>query len=155
MPTSISAWFNTRGIAATPGYSVFILPWAGVKAHSGWETRDQGSALLGGGWLRSSGTQNNYIEWDIWLEAGTYKCALIYRRNTDAGIFHIQLDGVDKGTVDSYAAAFDNNNYTEVGSIAVASAGLKTFTLKMASKNASSSNYAGNIQSCAWIRTGA
>lgn len=156
MPTPVVHVFRSRGIAALPGYSVFIEPWAGLKTSSGGApTRTQSSAALGGGYYGTGVTTvNNYIETDIWLDVGTYKVALIYHKDTDAGIYDIQLDGVSKGTVDGYAAAATNNNYSEVTGIAVTK-GLKVLKLNMGSKNASSSAYGMYLQSVAWIWTGA
>lgn len=154
MPTPVVAFFHSRGVVALPGYSVFILPFAGSFSNTNWSTRTQDSAKLGGGYLQSGGNQNDEIVWNVWLDAGTYKIALIYVKNTNAGIFSVQLDTVEKGTVDSYAASASSNNYDETVTATV-TAGLKAVKLKMATKNASSSAYYGFIQSIALIRTGA
>lgn len=154
MPTPVVHVFRSRGIAATPGYSVFITPWTASKANTNWATRTQNSALLSGGWLQSSGAQNDEVSWDIWLDAGTYKFAMVHSDDSNRGIYSVQLDGVEKGTIDAYAAGNTHNVYDEITGIAV-TAGLKVFKLKMATKNASSSAYFGVPISCAWIRTGA
>lgn len=144
-----------QGIIATPGYSVFIVPWMGSKANTNFDLRGQYSTSLGGGRLQTNPqAQNNLVNWDIWLDAGTYKFALIHSVGTDRGIFHVRLGGTDKGTIDSYSAVGNDNTYSEITGIAV-TAGLYNFELKMATKNASSSNYVGQIVSAAWIRTGA
>jgi hypothetical protein len=142
---------------ATSGFSVFIVPWMDKgKANTNWGALTQASGELGGGTLTTdSSAQNNEISWDIWLGAGTYKFALIYSKFSNRGIFSVQLDAVEKGNIDSYGASATSNNYSEITGIAVASAGIKTFKLKMATKNASSSAYWGEFNSAAWIRTGA
>jgi hypothetical protein len=140
----------------TPGYTWQYLPWMGSKTNTLWSSRLQSNAQIGGGYLRTdTGAQNNEISWDIWLDVGTYKYAQIYNKNTDEGIYSVQLDGVEKGTIDAYAAAPANNAYTEITGITVSTAGVKNFKLKMATKNASSSAYNAYINSVAWIRTGA
>lgn len=156
---SSCAWIKTAGAHSsgsggdTPGTTWIYLPWMGSKANTNWNTRLQNSALFGGGRLESSGAQNAEISWDIWLEAGTYKYAQIATHGTSVGIHHIQLDGSDVGTIDGYAGANSNNNYAEVTGIVIATAGVKTFKLKMATKNASSSNYEAYINSVAWLKT--
>lgn len=139
----------------TPGYTWQYLPWMGSKANTNFATRNQNSGHLGGGWLQSSGAQNDEVSWDIWLDAGTYKYAHIHRTGPNVGIYHIQLGGVDKGTIQGYDATGVLNTYNEIAGISVATAGVYTFTVKMASKHASASAYEGNFNSVAWIRTGA
>lgn len=153
MPTAVVGTLGRRGTAATPGYSVFIVPWAGSKANTTFDTRAQASSNLGGGRLESSGAQNSEVSWDIWLDAGTYKFALLHTQADNAGIYSVQLDTVEKGTIDGYNAVA-TVVYSEVTGIAV-TAGLKTFKLKMATKHASSTSYQARVHSCAWIRTGA
>lgn len=143
------------GVAAEPSHSVFILPWAGSKANTNWSTRSQASTVLGGGTLRNDGSQNSEINWDIWLDAGTYKFALIHQKDSDRGIYSVQLNDVAKGTIDGYAASGVSNVYDESVSGIAITAGLYEFSLKMLTKNASSTAYQAAIQSCAWIRTGA
>lgn len=138
----------------TPGYTWSFLPWMGVKSAVGANGRFQGSGLLGGGFGYSGDQLNDSQSWDIWLDAGTYKYVHIYRRNTGNGINSVQLDGSTVGTIDEYGALADNV-VAELTGIVVATAGVKTFTLLMASKNASSTGYAGAPNSVAWIRTGA
>ncbi len=146
---------NTYRVTASPGYSVFLLPWSASFSNTNWATRTQSNTVLSGCVLATSSTaQNNEVVWNIWLDSGTYKVALLYLKDTDQGIHNLQFTASTQGTVDAYAAAPSSNNYTEVTGIAVV-AGLKVFRDLMATKNASSSAYGGKIQSVAWIRTGA
>lgn len=153
MPTPVVHLFRSRGVVATPGYSVFALPWAATKTNTNWATRTQSSGELGGGYLQTDSTaQNNLFTNDHWLDAGTHKWAQINDQNTDQGIYNITgINGTQ--TVDGYGA-LASNVYTEVTSITV-TAGVKTVTVTMATKNASSSAYGGRLQSYAAIRTGA
>lgn len=140
----------------TPGYTWQFLPFMGYKAASGLTSRAQDSGMLGGGTADSTtGVLDDYIEWDIWLDAGTYKFAGIFQTGSNRAIAHIKLDGTDKGTIDTYSAGVVSNVYSEVTAIVVATAGVKTFRIQAASKNGSSSAYYLRPQSVAWIRTGA
>lgn len=146
--------FSTRGIRATPGYSLFLLPWAGTKANTLFATRTQSSAEFGGGRLDTDSTAvSDLFSQDEWLDTGTYKAALIHRTGPDRGIYNVTgISGTQ--TVDGYAGVAADNAYTEVTGIAV-TAGLKTVQVSMATKNASSSAYGGSLQSLAFLRTGA
>lgn len=158
MPIVFSAWRSTPSVVATPGYSVFIVPWAGYKSTTGFTNRTQDSAQLGGGYLINFpgvGPQNDEVEWDIWLEAGTYTLFAVSATTTDRGISTFTLDGSSVGTLDWYAGSTTSNVLKTITGITVATAGLKSFKVKMATKNASSSNYYMQQQSFAWIRTGA
>lgn len=156
------ALIRTSGTASTPagsdtpGYTWQYLPWMGSKANTGISTRGQNSAYLGGGSLNGTGAQNNTISWDIWLDAGTYKYAQVHVKSTDRGIYTVRLDGSSQGTIDGYVAAPAANTYTELTGITVASSAVaRTFSYIMAAKNAASVGYIDDVQSVAWIRTGA
>ncbi len=158
MPTSIVGWFGARGpggIVATPGYSVFIVPWAGSKSNVGGETRAQFSTQLGGGeWQNTNAALNDEVVWDIWLDAGTHKCAVIYRRNTANPIVTVSFDGSSLGTIDMYGAGAVNI-YAELTGFVVAASKVGELKIKATSKNASSGSYQMQLQSIALIRTGA
>lgn len=145
---------STPSGSDTPGYTWQTLGWTGTKSNTGWATRTQGSAELGGGRLDTDTTAlNNLFTDDVWMDTGTYKVALVRTTNTDQGIYNITgINGTQ--TVDGYAA-LASNVYTEVTGIAVATAGTKTVQVQMATKNASSSAYGGKLNALSWVRTGA
>lgn len=147
-------WFASRGIAATPGHFWSSAPWSGTKTNTGWATRTQASTHLGGGLLDTDNTnQNNLFTADHWLDDGTYKFALVLTKDSNHGIHNITgINGTQ--TIDAYDAATQTNQYAEVTGITV-TAGLKTVQDSMATKNASSSAYAGRINTYAIVRTGA
>lgn len=151
---AVGLFLGSRGIAATPGYFWARTPWAGTKSNTNWATRTQSSSALAGGRLDTDTTaQNNLHTQDDWFDAGTWKVALIHQVDTDLGIYNITgISGTQ--TVDGYAAAAAFNTYTEVTGITV-TAGLKTVQVSMATKNASSSAYGGELNTIAYVRTGA
>lgn len=131
---------------------VDIDPLLGGVANTNWNTQTFVSGNLFGGFLNSSAAQNAEVSWPVVLAAGTWTCRVTYHRSTDGGIFSIQLDGSEVGTVDSYGVdAY--NQIADVTGISVAASGKKTFKLKMATKNAASSAYRGGVQHVTWIRT--
>lgn len=152
IPVPILGLARRREVLAFPGYSVFIVPWAGVKSASA-QNRGQFSGFLGGSNFYMNASLNDEVTWDIWLDAGTYKLSFLHNTNTNVGIYSFRLNGVEKWTVDGYGADV-KNVFAESAGIAV-SAGLYTFGVKTTGKNASSSGYAQSMLSIAWIRTGA
>lgn len=161
LPMNSVALIKTAGAHSTPagtdtpGYTWQFLPWMGEKAKGGVWARSQDSAKFGGGSYVSDVASGNYLEWDIWLDAGTYKFAGFGSQTTDAGIWSLLLNGVSKATIDMYAAAATANVYVEATAIAIAAAGVYTFRLTSTTKNASSTAFTMYPYSLAWIRTGA
>lgn len=88
-----------------------------------------------------SNVNTNYMEWDLWLKAGTYALEINGQSATDKAIATISLDGVTVMTSDFYAAGSQWSRRTQSG-IVVANDGLHTLRLANPTKNASSSGYA-------------
>ena len=156
MPSGIiGAGFILHGVIAAPGYSLFLLPWAGAKSEAVL-TRAQYSAALGGGAASGPGVQSgNRPAWDWWFDSGTYKLAVIYLKDTDEGIatFYLDYPTTVGSTIDMYNASQTYNNYSEMTGI-VPGQGVHTFSFVANSKNGSSVGYQVRPQSIAWIRTG-
>ena len=85
--------------------------------------------------------QNDEINFKAWLGKGDYDVYLVFNTNADRGICHVQVDGTDIGTIDTYAAAPVSNVLDSISAATVATSGLKTIGLKMATKHASASAY--------------
>jgi hypothetical protein len=96
------------------------------------------------GWYLSQTTPANgdNISFQAYLAAGTYTIMLLHHKNTSGGIMKVDVDGVEVGSVDQYAALTWNVRAVVTG-IAVATSGLKTIRLRMDGKNASSSGHKG------------
>lgn len=126
-------------------------------AHTNWDTIDAVSTTYAnhvfGGVKQSSGAQNDEIAWDVVLAAGTWTVEVVHFKASTAGIYSVRFDGVDKGTVDGYAAAQTANARGSVSGISVASSGKVRVSLKMATKNASSSSYFGYVSHLQLRRT--
>lgn len=99
-----------------------------------------------------SAAQNDAISWKIVLSAGTWDIHLHVRKSTNTGIFTVKIDGASVGTADSYAAAAAYGKISVTG-VSVASDGVKTLQLLMATKNASSSGYLGELFGISLRRT--
>lgn len=147
---------STPGGTDTPGYTWEWIPWMGAKGNTTWASRSQNSGHIGGGSHESTGAQNSEVDTDVWLDTGTFKWAVINYKASDAGIASLQIDGVEKATVDQYIAVATFNNYSEpTTTMTVSTAGVKDVKTVMSTKNASASNYTGRWNSMKIIRTGA
>lgn len=141
-----------------------LLPWTidraaafGGVANTNWSTfvSAAGAAnVLFNGALQSSGAQNAEVGWDEVLGAGTWDFVLFHYSESNRGIYTLRFDGVDKGTIDGYAGTpgsmFASGSVT---GITVATTAKIRVTLKMATKNASSSSYYGTISGYQLRRT--
>lgn len=74
-------------------------------------------------------------------ETDDYTLRIKFTKSSSSGKCHIMLDGVDKGTIDFYNGSTTHNNEDTLALSSLAAGGY-TITLKIASKNASSSGYA-------------
>lgn len=101
----------------------------------------------------STGAQNAEINWDVVLAAGTWTAELLHSRDVNGGIYSVQFDGVEKGTIDGYSNPLTVNVRTSVTGIAVPATAKIRLKLKMATKNASSSAYAGSLHAVQLRRT--
>jgi hypothetical protein len=117
-------------------------------SHHGVGFANGGTGIANGG----SGAQNDEINWDVVLEAGTWDLVLHHRKSSNVGIYTVSLGGVSVGTIDGYAAAGTAGKNTLSG-ITVATTGKKRLKLKMATKNASSSGYVATIEVISLRRT--
>lgn len=122
-------------------------------SHVNWNTNTVSNSAIRNGWRESSGAQNDEMSFDLILTAGTWDVELLYIKDSSNGIFSVQFDGIEKGTIDSYAAAVSYNNRTTVSGIATVTSGKMRLTLKMATKNVSSTSYFGEIQHIQLRRT--
>lgn len=105
------------------------------------------------GWVnQSDGTQNDAITFDCALGAGTYQFDLYHLQFGSRGIYTVKIDGATVGTIDGYTGG---GITPAVGSITgiVLAAGTHTITLLMATKNASSSGFVGQVERFLLTRT--
>ncbi len=130
-----------------------IAVFATAIAQTNFDTITADSAAVHAAEKTSSGAQNAEIGWDVVLVAGTWTVELIHLTANDNGIYSVQFAAVEKGTIDGYAAAAVRNVRSSVTGIAVATTAKTRVTLKMATKNASSSSYFGRINHVQLRRT--
>lgn len=127
--------------------------YAAPVTNTNWSTVSPGSATMNWGRILSSGAQNDELSYYVTLERGVYTMSFPNSKDTNRGIYSVRIDGVEVGTIDGYNAASSNQNSTITG-ITIAGGGRKLITLKMATKNASSSSYFGSFHGMTFMRTG-
>lgn len=123
------------------------------KSHVNWNTYQQDPAQAYGGWNRSAITIDSEIAWDVLLAAGTWDVEICYLKDSTFGIFSVQFDSVEKGTVDSYAATTAYNGRTLITGIVVPLTKKIEFKLKITDKNTSSTGYYAYLSHVNFRRT--
>lgn len=164
--TTTGLFFNMRGAVVAAALSAGSGHWQfqavkdtqGVNVVQGtWATFEDASQPVHHIYLHNgTGTaQNDEITFPVALATGTYKFEIYYVKGNNCGILTLQIDGSSVGTIDMYNGSTSYDISGSITGIVVATAGLKTVSLKIATKNASSSNYRMNLTACSLIRTGA
>ncbi len=93
----------------------------------------------------ASRAQNDRIDFKVFLAAGTYSIRTVSNKGTDEGIYTFLVDGSAFATIDGYNAANGVNNINTATGCTVATSGLKTLSLIVATKNGSSTAYTARI----------
>ena len=83
---------------------------------------------------------NDEVNYKIYLAKGTYNLSVLFYRADNRGILTFSTEDGTLGTVDMYGVSAPNIRGTITG-IVVPNSGIKTLSVKIASKNGASSNY--------------
>lgn len=101
----------------------------------------------------SGGSQNDFIQWKIFIPAGTWTVYVIHQTGTVYGIISVQIDDVEKGTIDTYTDPGVWNVVGSVAGIVIATSATYTLKFKMATKNVASGGYYGVIMQVKLLRS--
>lgn len=134
---------TTTSISTTGAGHITVLPWVYSSITQGTFIFVSDVLAWSHFYYRNGGTQDDRINYSVYLAAGTYTLNLLHLKTNNSGIIDISLDNyaTSEGTVDAYNASTLYNQITTVTGIVVATAGLYTLSLKVGTKNASSSSY--------------
>lgn len=114
---------------------------APVKAQTNFSDVAFSSSSWRNGRRQSTGAQNaEFTTYEVPIEAGTWRVDMAGLIRTDSGIATVYFDATEVGVMDFYSA-FNSTGIRSITGITVASSGLKTVRVVMATKSASSSNY--------------
>lgn len=138
-PVSILALANA--LPWTIDIDVFMT----AKSNVNFNTNTVNVSCLNNGWRNSSNAQNDSIAWDVILAAGTWTFELLHFTGPNRGIYSVQFDSVEKGTIDGYSAGDAYNVRSSVTDIVVSITAKIELKLKMATKNGASDGYFGYI----------
>lgn len=129
-------------------------------SHINWEQGPtQSSGRFMGGTRTSTNAQNNEVVFRLPSPLNTTSCTwdlyLLHQTSTARGIYTVALSAddmsyTDVGTIDGYGASSTAVRSSLTG--VTPPAGCLYIRLKMASKNASSSQYIGDIQALGGVR---
>lgn len=113
-----------------------------------------GTGFFLGSWLSNSATvaQNDETKITVGLSAGTWTMLFWCRGGADSGIITVTSGGNTLGTIDCYNASTVEVKASIAG-ISVGASDAVQFNFKVATKNASSSNYRHDIIAVAFVRT--
>lgn len=133
---------------------------AGTWAAAYWNGENLNSPILKSnvstvyvaGMQNSSSAQNDYVQYELPLSAGTWSIYVWVRKSTNTGIITVSIGGSSLGTLDTYAASVA---YTEMSitGFSIATGGILSLRLEVTSKNASSSSYNVGLFSIHLVRT--
>ncbi len=98
-------------------------------------------------WYIVPHTLNDELQGKFYLGAGSYTMRLWRGQHTDFGIATIQIDGVTVATVDAYGA-LTYSIMQDVTGVSIGTNGTHTISIKVTSKNGSSTGYGWPIS---WI----
>lgn len=119
------------------------LPWwiYSSSQGSGWKhTSNVGQDSFGYS-ITTSSAQNDYLEWTLWLEPGTYDVTFYYVKSQSSAIGTVVLDGSTLGTFDSYNGTNQYNQKAAFTGNVVASAGAKLLRVTAATRNGSANGW--------------
>ena len=131
---------------------ITILPWDYNAISGGLLYEPDTAQVFANNAYNSDQTQNNYFDFTVELEAGTWSFRAITATNNDSGILSLIINGTTIDTKDTYSTPKVRNvMWTKTGIII--SKGRQTIRIQAATKNGSSSAYTIRLSSLALWRT--
>lgn len=130
-------------LSLDPGDShMVVFPSAYFAIEQGtWGYSTEAGQVLAGGLVNTSNADGDSLSYKIFLPAGTFTLFYFTWQSGNRGILDIDIDGNEVASFDNYSSpAVKNVLHTQAG-IVIASAGIKTLTIRVDGKNPSSSDY--------------
>jgi len=120
---------------------ISLMPWNYSAITAGtWVWQASANQAFYGSYNNSSNAQNDQIDYKVYLDVGTYTFTNLTILDTSRAIITLLIDGGSVGTVDCYAATA-YNSIKSISGIAITTAGLKTISMKAASRHASATQW--------------
>ena len=105
------------------------------------------------GYQQETNAIDKYVEWEVYLSAGTWKMNVGYTTAINGGIVTPSIDSSDLSTIDMYTGSTVWRNTASYTGIVVGSSGVVPVRFRAASKNASSSGYYIRLYAIEFVRT--
>ena len=102
---------------------------------------------------QSGGAQNDFVEWEVPLQAGQYTVTLTYQSLTSGGIATCALNGTSVGTIDTYSASPASTVVGSLTGVAVSSTDNHLVRFTASNRNASSTGTALRIRGVSFLKT--
>ena len=118
-----------------------------------WAYVVDGAHMTNGYWNNTTTADLDNITYKVRLAIGTYTLRILYYENDDEGIVDFDIAGAEVASFDLYNAAPTRNSVQSQAAIAVATAGIKDFRVRVHGKNGASSNHHTRIAAIALWRT--
>jgi len=141
--TSFSRSDHVHDVAGQAGEGhINFLPMSYVSIGQGvWAFWPDADMWSGFAWGNSSSADGDELDYKAYLAQGTYTFMIQTYKFPEAGILKVDIDGEEVASIDLYNVGWVRNVREVVADIAVATSGLKTITLRVDGKNASSTDY--------------
>ena len=150
--TGSFAYVNSSGGSAGEGHiTVLATSYSDISAN--WGVNNNASSILQSYMANGGTASGSYMDYRLYLDAGTYTFLIYYHTTSNAGIFDVDIDGSEIASFDSYNGSTVYNNRGLQTGVNVASAGLKTIKVRVDGKNALSTGYTIFIPYLALWRT--
>lgn len=144
-------WSDPNDLLGSAPWIIDIDPF--MTPSTGTPNRAANSSYIGGGYVHYGTTVDNEVGWDVIMAAGTWTIEFLCDTANDAGIATVSIDGVPKGTIDTYSGSSIPNVLKQLTGVDVDTTGKKRLLFKQATKNGSSSAYALRLQKVRLLRT--
>ncbi len=146
-------------ITTSAPYQVPVLVLAGPIAETGTSVYVHNTVFPQAAVRQIPDAVNNSISYDVQLPPGTWRMDVLHYRSTNLGIYTFALDaaalttfGGSANTIDGYNAS-GSPTLSSITGIVIPSGGKRRLSITMATKNASSTAYFGQINSIMFTRT--
>lgn len=121
--------------------SIFVSGLAGVGGNGTWQPLGLSGFIAGNGTLYNSTNANgNYIEYPIYLTAGTYSGETFFCATTNAPLVDVTINGNTAYTVDLYSAS-TTERIIDSSNIVITQSGIQTWRFKANGLNAAATGY--------------
>ena len=145
-------WANPVVVTAG-GSPIEIIPWELTSIQGTWVGAVDTTYFASNYFNNSTSAQNDEFSFQAFLMEGTWSFKIIGQEWGNGAISTIAIDASDVGTMDWYAGASSCIVSRTINNIAVATSGLKTITVKLATRNGSSSGWAMHFSTIQLTRT--